>query len=271
MTTILAKAANAAQTGWLEGVVDKLYDPVWNQEHSTTIWVAILCILAATGIGLPTPEDIWLTLAGFSAYMQAGEKFVWYYFVIAFMVCATANLIGDSGAWILGKKYGFGIRNRFKFMKKILSEKRMRKVQGWFDNYGSWSVFFGRQVAGIRFVTFFTAGTMRMPYWRFIFFDFMGCFFSIPLWFTLGALGAIYGREWLEKATGQAGGWVLLAGVVALVIFLIVVKSRAKKRAERDAEIFEEEIRMSTRGEKVHSGVTKPEKDDDGESVPQKS
>ncbi len=262
LTTILLQAVVEADPSWFSQQMDILMDPAWNSEHAIIIWVVILGILALTGIGLPMPEDIELTLAGFSVYMQSGQKFVWYYFLLAFLGCSLANLIGDSGAWMLGRKYGFGIRDRFKFMRKILSEKRMRKVQGWFDNYGSWSVFLGRQMTGVRFVTFFTAGTMRMKYWRFIFFDFMGCFFSIPLWFALGVGGAVYGREWMDMASGKAGRWLLLAGIVAIAIFLIVIKIRAKKRAEQDAVDFEEEIRLSTRGEKTKSGVMKPIKED---------
>jgi membrane protein DedA with SNARE-associated domain len=212
----------------------------------------IFGILVLTGIGLPTPEDIWLTLAGFTAYKQAGDKFVWYYYAFAFVGCTTANLIGDSFAWMLGRRYGFSIRDRFKFMRSMLNERRMRRVQGWFDNYGNWTVFLGRQVAGIRFVTFFSAGTMRMPWHKFIFFDFLGCFVSIPLWFALGSLAAIYGREWLQAASRYAGGGMMLAALGGLAALILVVKVRAARRARREAAEIEEEIRLSAEATGIH-------------------
>ena len=244
-----AEAVNevAADPGWLETLYATLFDPQWNQDNATTIWPAICGILLLTGIGLPLPEDIWLTLAGFSAYKQAGDTFIWYYFLGAFAATTTAILIGDTGAWWLGRRYGFGIRDRFKIMRKMLTEKRMRKVQGWFDNYGSWTVFLGRQVAGVRFVTFFSAGTMRMSLRRFLLFDFLGCFVSIPIWLTLGGLASVYGREWLESASQSVGGGLLAAGAVALIILIVVVKLRARKRAKRDAEVIEVEVRVSAR------------------------
>lgn len=258
-----AQALNelAAEAGWLEGLYATLFDPAWNQEHAGTIWPLIMLILMATGIGLPTPEDIWLTLAGFSAYKQGGDSFIWYYFVGAFFACTFANLVGDSGAWMLGRRFGFGIRDRFKFMRAMLNEKRMRRVQGWFDNYGNWTVFLGRQLAGVRFVTFFSAGAMRMPLPKFLLFDFLGCFVSIPIWLALGALAAIYGREWLGAASRNVGGGMLAAGVVAVVIFIIVVKVRARKRAKRDAEDIEAEIRLSARADaaKPSSDIVKAE------------
>lgn len=234
MLPLLTVFLAASEKGWFASTKDKLFDPAWNSEHATTIWPLILGVLMITGVGLPTPEDIWLTLAGFTTYKQAGDQFVWYWFLGAFGVCSTANLIGDSWAWMLGRRYGFSIRDRFKFIKRMLNEKRLRRVQGWFDNYGPWTVFLGRQVTGIRFVTFFTAGTMRMPLREFLFFDFLGCLISIPMWLTLGAFAAVYGQDWLDTASRNLGLTVAAVGLVAVVIFVLVIRSRSRARAEAD-------------------------------------
>jgi membrane protein DedA with SNARE-associated domain len=242
------KATEVAEgSGFLQTLFETLFDADWNREHAVYIWPLIFVTLVLTGIGLPTPEDIWLTLAGFSAYKQAGDKFVWYYFVGIFFLCSTANLIGDSFGYLLGRRYGFTIRDRFKFTRAILTEKRIRKVQGWFDNYGNWTVFLGRQMAGVRFVTFFSAGTMRMPMHKFLLFDFLGCLVSLPVWFTLGALAAIYGQEWLEVASRRAGGGIFIAAGIAIVVFILVIKYRAAKRGKREAQEMEKEILLSTR------------------------
>jgi membrane protein DedA with SNARE-associated domain len=247
------KAAETAEgSGWLKTLVETLFDAEWNREHANIIWPLIFFTLILTGVGLPTPEDIWLTLAGFSAYKQAGDQFVWYYFVGIFVLCTTANLIGDSFGYLLGRRYGFKIRDRVKIMRRVLTEKRIRKVQGWFDNYGNWTVFLGRQMAGVRFVTFFSAGTMRMPMHKFLLFDFLGCFVSLPVWFALGALAAEYGQEWLEIASRRVGGGLFIAAGVAIAVFITVVKVRAIRRAKREAEEVEAEIRESTRS--IHHG-----------------
>jgi membrane protein DedA with SNARE-associated domain len=247
--------AEAADPGWLETVYATLFDPQWNQVHAVEIWALILGVLVLTGIGLPTPEDIWLTLAGFSTYKQSGNEFVWYSFVGAFAATSVAILVGDIGAWYLGKRFGFAIRDRFKFMRRILTDKRMRKVQGWFDNYGNWSVFFGRQVAGVRFVTFFTSGTMRVPLHKFMLYDFLGCLVSIPIWLTLGALASIYGREWLDRASGWAGGTLLAAFAVAIIVFLVVIKVRGARRARRDQKTLEAEVRLASEASQRRKAV----------------
>lgn len=246
LNILLQAASEEAEKGWVATWLDKFFDPAWNIQHATTIWAVIIIILITTGFGLPTPEDIWLTLAGFSAYKQAGDQFVWYYFVIAFFACSFANLMGDSVAWYMGRRWGFKIRDRFKFMKRMLNEKRMLKVQGWFDNYGNWTVFFGRQLAGIRFVTFFTAGTMRVPWVKFLLFDFLGCFVSIPVWLTLGALAAIHGKQFLQEASSTASISILGGAAVAIAIFLVVIKVRAARRARQAEEVLAPDAPLAT-------------------------
>jgi membrane protein DedA with SNARE-associated domain len=88
---------------------------------------------------------------------------------------------------------------------------------------------------------------MRMGLPRFLLFDFLGCLVSIPIWLTLGALASIYGREWLETASRSVGGGLLAAVLVGLVVFIIIIKVRASKRAKKDAEAVEAEINLSAR------------------------
>ena len=66
--TTTAESLNdfAGQAGWTQALFATLFDPAWNQDNAHVIWPAVLFVLVLTGIGLPTPEDIWLTLAGFS-------------------------------------------------------------------------------------------------------------------------------------------------------------------------------------------------------------
>ena len=245
LSIFLASADASAEKGWLSTQLEQFFDPAWNQQHQFQIWALIALVLMAAGVGLPTPEDIWLMLGGFSTYKQSGDRFLWYAYAGAFALCTTAILLGDIGVWYMGKRWGFGIRNRFKFMQRLLSEKRMRKVQGWFDNYGSWTVFLGRQVAGVRFVTFFTAGTMRMPLPRFLFFDFIGCLVSVPIWLTIGGLAAVYGQPWMEQASGVVSGGFLAAVAAAVVIMVIVIKVRAARRAKADEAVVAGDVPLA--------------------------
>lgn len=205
------------------------FDPVWNLQHQGLIWGAIVVVLFISGIGIPLPEDIPLTIAGFTTFKQSNDEFVFLHYLLAFLVVVIPILSGDLVAYHMGKKYGFGIRDRFKFLRTALSSKRTAKVQRWFDTYGSFSVFMGRQVAGVRFVTFFTAGTMRVPLHKFVLFDFLGCLVSVPIWLTLGTLASRYGQQWLHMAMRQVGAGFLFGTIAVFIVFLIVVKIRGMR------------------------------------------
>jgi membrane protein DedA with SNARE-associated domain len=127
------------------------------------------------------------------------------------------------------------LRERVGFLKRLITEARLARVRRWFDSYGSFTIFMGRQLAGVRFVTFFTAGTMRVPLGRFVLFDFLGCLVSVPVWLTLGAFASRYGREWLEVAMRKVGGGLFLGSLLAFIVFVIIVRVRSAARAKTAA------------------------------------
>ncbi len=228
----------AAQGGEAAGVVGSfiaaVFDPSWNLAHRTVIWGSILSVLFMSGLGLPLPEDVPLTLAGFTTFKQSGELFVLWHFAVAFGAVVIPILAGDLIAYSMGRRFGFGLRDRIGVLRRILSDKRLRRVQHWFDNYGSFTIFLGRQVAGVRFVTFFTAGTMRVPPARFVLFDFLGCLVSVPVWLTLGVLASRYGELWLHTALRKVGGGFMIGALLAFGILLLIVKLRGLSKPDGD-------------------------------------
>ncbi len=213
-------------------IVTHVFNPAWNADHRSAILGVIVVVLFLSGAGLPLPEDLPLSATGFTTFKQSGDMFVWWKFVLAFSMVVAPILLGDLIAYSLGKRYGFGLRNRARFLARALSDRRIARVQRWFDEYGSFTVFLGRQVAGVRFVTFFTAGTMHMKLAKFVLWDFMGCFVSVPVWLTLGALAARYGRHWLHAASRTVGTSFLLGVAVAALILIVVAKIRASRAAQ---------------------------------------
>ncbi|MCU0694596.1 MAG: VTT domain-containing protein, partial [Polyangiaceae bacterium] len=113
---------------------------------------------------------------------------------------------------------------------------RIAKVQRWFDRYGSFTVFLGRQVAGVRFVTFFTAGTMRVPLWKFVVFDFIGCLVSVPVWMGLGTLASRDGAKWLHAVAGKVGLGFAFGAIVVFAMFLLFVTLRERKATPTDGQ-----------------------------------
>jgi membrane protein DedA with SNARE-associated domain len=212
------------------------FDPAWNVEHRTTIFAVILLLLLLAGVGLPLPEDIPLTLAGFTVAQQTPGHFSPSHFLIAFSLVVIPILGGDLIAYGLGRRFGLGLGHRIIVFRRILTPPRLARVQDWFTRYGSFAVFLGRQVAGVRFVTFFTAGAMRMPLPTFIAFDLLGCTVSIPIWFTLGALASRYGEGWMHEAMNTASRTIFVA-VVVLLTLLVLAGWIKKRRRESKVDL----------------------------------
>lgn len=208
------------------------FNPAWNVEHRATICALILLLLLLAGVGLPLPEDVPLTLMGFTVAQQTHGHFAPGHYLVAFALVLVPILSGDLVAYTLGRRFGLGLGHRIVFFRRVLTPPRLARVHDWFSRYGSFAVFLGRQVAGVRFVTFFTAGAMRMPLPTFIAFDLLGCTVSVPIWFTLGTLASRYGEGWLHGALNTASHTILV--VVSMLLGLLLLTSwHRKRRRER--------------------------------------
>ena len=223
-----------ADAGFAARFIAAAFDPAWNVEHRIAIFATIVTLLFLSGIGLPLPEDIPLTIAGFTTIKQAHDEFVLAHYLTTFATVVIPILLGDLIAYALGRRYGLGMTERIAPLRRVLSGARVARVRRWFDRYGGFAVFLGRQVAGVRFVTFFTAGSMHMSIPKFLGFDFLGCVVSVPVWLTLGALASRYGETWLHAAMSRASHTILLV-VVALIVVLAVVTKLRGGRTEAEA------------------------------------
>ena len=148
-------------------------------------YVAIALVLFLAGLGVPIPEDIPLIYGGVMA--GQGKLDV----TIHFLVSMIFILIGDTCLYFIGNKLAQKKKNSnsdtdldtqesSRFDKLIKPEMRV-KVQSYFDRYGSWAVFFGRFVAGVRGAVFLTAGLTGFPLKRFLVLDGLAALVSVHL------------------------------------------------------------------------------------------
>lgn len=234
---------------------------IWATEDGVvTAWLILGAILALTGIGFPSPEDIPLMVLGYliweSGFFGMNEVggFSFTAFLFATLYCASCNVMGDVVCFAAGRRWGLSIRNRVGILRRLLNDERLAKVEGWYTRFGTATVFVGRMVAGLRLVTFFFAGTMRMPYRKFIFWDYIGCFISIPIWLSIGAAINEH-EEWIMDKLGQFKIGVIIFGVLLLGGFIIYVKYFAKRKP---GKTIEEELRETGETElleKLHYDV----------------
>lgn len=138
-----------------------------------TPYFLLFGILLACGLGVPIPEDITLFVGGMLAYY--GVINVW----MTIFVCMAGVLIGDSIIFFLGAKYGRRLTDK-PFFHKFLSPERLGVVKEKFHEKGNRVIFAARFMPGLRAPTFFSAGTLHLPFRVFFFYDGMAALISVP-------------------------------------------------------------------------------------------
>jgi membrane protein DedA with SNARE-associated domain len=186
-------------------------------EYLGTGYLAPFIVLVLCGFGLPIPEEITMLGAGFLSHRGDVD------FVAVMFVCFAATLIGDSVPYWVGRRFGRqALRSRA--VRRAVHPERLRSIERRFARNGLWAVFACRFLPGVRLPAWFTAGTLGIPYHRFIAVDALGAALMTPVFVGLGRLSGEKIAELEGRVEGltQILGFVALALIVGVVIHLIV-------------------------------------------------
>lgn len=186
-------------------------------EYLGTGYLAPFVVLVLCGFGLPLPEEVTMLGAGFLAHRGQVE------FVPVVLVCMLATLIGDSVPYSVGRRFGRrALRSRA--VRRALHPERLRSIERRFERSGLWAVFICRFLPGVRLPAWFTAGTLGIPYHRFIAVDALGAALMTPAFVALGRFSGEQIAELEGRVEGltQILGFVALALVVAILVHLAV-------------------------------------------------
>ena len=205
------------------------------QNSPLSLWGPFIVLLLC-GLGLPIPEDIVLVTAGVLGQIDGRS---W----IEISVLMYAGVLGgDTITFFAGRHVGGWVLTS-RWFQKILAPQKQAKVVDFFDRYGSMGLFIGRFLPGLRAPIFFTAGSMKVPFVKFLFFDGLAALISVPVFVWLGHW--LWGKfhddvekfnETLSRSHEYAGRAALVLVVLVVIGFLIWrSKRRARKAAERAA------------------------------------
>ncbi|HEX4109746.1 MAG TPA: DedA family protein [Solirubrobacteraceae bacterium] len=194
-------------------------------DHLLAVWgyPVVFLLVAVESLGVPCPGETALI----SAAAYAGTT---HHLSIAGVVAVAAAgaIIGDSAGFWIGRWGGRRLLVRYGRCVR-LTERRLALGQSLFTRHGPVLVFVGRFITGLRTWTAVLAGTMRMPWRRFLIFNVSGG----VAWALLYGLGSYY----LGPTLWRAGTGVDIAlGVfaVAWIVLLGLLVRRAEKRARAD-------------------------------------
>ncbi|GAA4953968.1 membrane-associated protein [Nonomuraea thailandensis] len=172
--------------------------------------LVFLTLDASVGIGLVTPGDGLLLVAGATAD-SAGEALA---LIGAGLVACFA---GASGGHWLGRRYGSRLRHGR--LGRRVGERRWASAERLFERNG-WALALAYFLPVLHALTPAVAGTVGMPYRRFMPWAMLGSAAWVSTYVTLGALAGEVARRHAE--------W-LLPVVAAAVVVVIGITAAARR------------------------------------------
>jgi len=179
--------------------------------------VAIILLLENAGI--PLPGETTLLFAAFLAFSEH-RLTLWGIIVVGVIACT----IGDNIGYWIGYRGGRPLLDRQRKIFRI-SELHLRRGEKFFAQYGSITVFFSRFVFGMRIIAGPLAGVLKMPWKKFVLFNFLGA----VLWVSVVAsLGFFFRSRWDWLMTELEDFQLVVAAIAVLVLLILWRKQRRR-------------------------------------------
>jgi membrane protein DedA with SNARE-associated domain len=144
-------------------------------------YAAVAAFLFFEDFGVPLPGETMLIAA--SLYAGAGHLNVWVVGIVGFL----AAVLGDNVGYLIGRKGGRKVVDRWGRYVFVTPE-RFDRAEAWFVKHGGVVVCFARYVEGLRQLNGVIAGTVEMPWKKFLFFNALGAALWVSTWTSLGYL-----------------------------------------------------------------------------------
>jgi hypothetical protein len=113
---------------------------------------------------------------------------------------------------------------RYHWLARFLPEAKRQRIERNFHRYGINILLFGRLLPTIRGPLFFTAGTMRLPLWRFVLADGIGAIIGNTLLFFLGFFFGDAFLDLVRSFDSEVSAYrpiLILVGLVAVSAYLL--------------------------------------------------
>ena len=173
---------------------------------------AVAAMLFIENVGVPVPGETTLLIASFLAYSGSELQLPW-----IILVATAVTTIGGSLGFVLGYYEGRPLLERSERVFRI-SRGTIVRGENLFARFGPVTIFFARFVFGLRIIAGPMAGVLRMPWRKFLLWNFLGA----TVWVTtISGVGYLFGRHWhlLERAIRRFDIAVVIVGGIALLFW----------------------------------------------------
>jgi len=170
-------------------------------------YFAIFALLMLGIVGPLIPDETILVLSGIAVHR--GQLDIGTTVTVGF----AGSLCGITLSYVLGRTGAIYVLERYEPLNRWVG-RHLPQVEGWFQRYGKWTLFFGYFIAGVRHFTALTAGMSKVRAGTFALYAYPGglvwviCFVSI---------GYYLGEEWERLSRGFNRGALIVAGIAAAI------------------------------------------------------
>ena len=197
---------------WLVAAASKPLPGVFHHFEGTLHhwgYLAVGLFLFLEDFGVPLPGETMLIAA--SLYAGAGHLNVWLVGLVGF----AAAVLGDNVGYLIGRRGGRRLIERFgKYV--FVTPARLDRAEAFFEKHGGKVVTVARFIEGLRQLNGVIAGTVEMPWRRFLFFNVIGAGLWVATWTSLGYLAGNHvetiSRDFTYFAIGAAVLFLLFVG-----------------------------------------------------------
>lgn len=187
-------------------------------KHALVIYAAVAFGAFVENLFPPFPSDV-LVLVG--AYL-AGRGDVHY--IPLFLMVTSGGFLGAMLVYYLGRTKGRRFFERYD--RSYLRLENLRRIERWFDRWGSAVLLLSRFLAGVRAVVALAAGLGNVPALRMTVFTLIG----FCLWYAILIAGMYFVKtRWhsMVDIVETYTALTLIITAVLITIWLVVVYSRS--------------------------------------------
>ena len=181
----------------------------------------VFILMTLESVNIPIPSEVVMPFSGFLA-LQGTFNF----WAVAF-AGTLGNVAGSLLSYYLAE-WIVSIRNKYSFLRVILSEKHLEKTNEWFRKYGAFSIFFGRVVPVIRTFISLPAGIGKMNVVKFTSLTLLG---SLIWSVFLTYVGLFLGSNWdIIGSYFRQADYVIVALIVVAALYFVLKRKKGQAK-----------------------------------------
>lgn len=171
-----------------------------------TSYIGIFLFIAATGCGMPIPEEAAIVVAGVLSSQGSLTP------AIAFAACLLGAIVGDTFMYAIGYRWGHGIFTSHPRFAKLFASENEQQFQRAVEAHALKVMLIARFLVGVRAPVYVMTGVVRLPFRQFLLYDIISASLVV---------GVVFGLSYVFGE--QVAGWVKHAETRATIIVLLIV------------------------------------------------